>query len=229
MSVASIVVIVVLIVALAAAAGCNSLVKKRNRTAEAWSQIDVELKRRHDLIPNLVASVKGYAAHESETFEAVTASRAAAISAGAGTSPAAVARAESVLSSSLRSLFAVAESYPELRAQKGFSALQEQLAASEDKIEYARRHYNGVRDDNSAAQSLPRAVLAGAFGFRPFEFFEVAAADRDTPVVSLTSPTLANGELRRAERVRADGAQQSRPRAPALRHAPTHRRSHRLT
>ena len=99
MSVASIVVIVVLIVALVVVAGCNSLVKKRNRTAEAWSQIDVELKRRHDLIPNLVASVKGYAAHESETFEAVTASRAAAISAGAGTSPAAVARAESVLSS----------------------------------------------------------------------------------------------------------------------------------
>jgi len=229
MSVEIIVVIVVLVVVLVAAAGYNSLVRKRNRTKGAWSQIDVELKRRHDLIPNLVASVKGYAAHESEAFEAVTASRAAAISAGAGTSPAAVAGAESMLSSLLRSLFAVAESYPALRAQRGFSALQEQLAATEDKIEYARQYYNGVRDDNSATQSCPRAVLAGAFGFRPFEFFETAAAGRDTPVVDLSSPTLASGEPRRAERVRADSAQQTRPRPPALRHAPTHRRTHRLT
>jgi LemA protein len=219
MSVASIVV-VALIVASVAVAGYSGLVKKRNRTAQAWSRIDVELRRRHDLIPNLVASVKGCVAHESGTFEAVTASRAAAIRAGAGASPAAVACAESALSSSLRSLFAVAESYPALRAQKGFLALQEQLAASEDKIEYARRYYNIVRDDDSATQSFPRAVLAGAFGFRPFEFFETAAADQDTPLVSSSSPTSANGELRRAERVRGDSARQTRPRPPALRRVP---------
>ncbi len=189
MSAVIIVVIVVLVVALVAMAGYNNLVRKRNRTKEAWSQIDVELKRRHDLIPNLVASVKGYAAHESGTFEAVTASRAAAISAGAGTSPAAVAGAENTLSSSLRSLFAVSENYPALRAQEGFLALQEQLATSEDKLEYARRHYNSsVRDYNTAAQSFPRALLAGPFGFRPFEFFETAPVDRGTPVVDFSAP-----------------------------------------
>ncbi len=186
-----VIVILVLVVALVAIAGYNSLVKKRNRTREAWSQIDVELKRRHDLIPNLVASVKGYAAHESGTLEAVTASRAAAISAGAGPSPAAVASAENALSSSLRSLFAVAENYPALRAQEGFLALQEQLATSEDKLEYARRHYNtSVRDYNTATQSFPRSVLASPFGFGPFEFFETAAADRDTPVVDFAVPTV---------------------------------------
>ena len=189
MSAVIIIVIVVLVVALIVIAGYNSLVRKRNRTKEAWSQIDVELKRRHDLIPNLVASVKGYAAHESGTFEAVTASRAAAISAGADTSPAAVASAENALSSSLRTLFAVAENYPALRAQEGFLALQEQLATSEDKIEYARRYYNtSVRDFNSATQSFPWVLVAGPFGFRPFEFFETAAADRDTPVVDFSSP-----------------------------------------
>ena len=186
-----VVVIVVLLVASGAAVGFNSLVRKRNRTQEAWSQIDVELKRRHDLIPNLVASVKGYAAHESGTFEAVTASRASAISAGAGTSPAAVASAENALTGSLRSLFAVAENYPLLRAQEGFLALQEQLATSEDKLEYARRHYNtSVRDFNTATQSFPRTLLAGPFGFRPFEFFETAATDRETPAVDFAAPTL---------------------------------------
>lgn len=186
-----VVVIVVLVVASGAAVGFNSLVRKRNRTQEAWSQIDVELKRRHDLIPNLVASVKGYAAHESGTFEAVTASRASAISAGAGTSPAAVASAENALTGSLRSLFAVAENYPLLRAQEGFLALQEQLATSEDKLEYARRHYNtSVRDFNTATQSFPRTLLAGPFGFRPFEFFETAATDRETPAVDFAAPTL---------------------------------------
>src|ERR1700722_15539698 len=119
----------------------NGLVRRKNRTTEAWSQIDVELKRRHDLIPNLVQTVKGYAAHESATFEAVTASRASAISAGATKDPAAMASAENTLNRSLRSLFAVAENYPVLRAQEGFLALQEQLTASEDKVEYARHYY----------------------------------------------------------------------------------------
>ena len=119
----------------------NGLVRRRNRTAEAWSQIDVELKRRLDLIPNLVATVKGYATHEGGTLEAVTQARASAVSAGASADPAKVAVAENALRSSLRSLFAVAENYPTLRAVESFVASQEQLTATEDKLEYARRYY----------------------------------------------------------------------------------------
>src|SRR5947209_10454018 len=144
-------VVVLLIVGVAVVLGAvvsyNGLVRRRNRTQEAWSQIDVELKRRHDLIPNLVESVKGYAAHERGTFEAVTNARAAAVSAGATGDPAKIAPAENALSQSLRSLFAVAESYPQLRAVEVFQQLQEQLTATEDKLEFARRYYNGsVRD-----------------------------------------------------------------------------------
>jgi LemA protein len=182
----SVLIVIAVIAALliAGAVAYNSLVRRRNRTSEAWSQIDVELKRRHDLIPNLVNTVKGYATHESSTFEAVTASRASAISAGASSAPGAVASAEDGLSRSLRSLFAVAENYPALRAQEGFLALQEQLAATEDKLEYARRYYNGsARDYNTAVQSLPRSLLAGPLGFHVVEFFQTAQADRETPVV----------------------------------------------
>lgn len=179
---------VVAVLLVAGAATYNSLVRRRNRTTEAWSQIDVELKRRHDLIPNLVNTVKGYAVHESSTFEAVTASRASAISAGASATPGAVASAEDGLSRSLRSLFAVAENYPALRAQEGFLALQEQLAATEDKLEYARRYYNGsARDYNTAVQSLPRSLLAGPLGFHTVEFFQTAEADRETPVVDFVN------------------------------------------
>lgn len=175
---------IVLFIALVGGLGFNSLVRRRNRTAEAWSQIDVELERRHDLIPNLVKSVKGYAAHESGTFEAVTASRASAISAGASADPAKVASAENGLNRSLLSLFAVAENYPELKAQEGFLALQEQLAATEDKLEYARRYYNtSARDYNTAVQSFPRTLIATPFGFHTVTFFETDPADRETPVV----------------------------------------------
>lgn len=185
-----IVVVVVLVVALAAVAGYNSLVRKRNRTGEAWSQIDVELKRRHDLIPNLVQTVRGYATHESGTLQAVTDARARAVSAGATADPAAVASAESTLSSSLRSLFAVAEDYPVLRAQEGFLALQEQLAATEDKLEYARRYYNtSARDFNTAMQSFPRTLIAAPFGFHPVTFFQADEADKNVPVVDFTAAT----------------------------------------
>jgi LemA protein len=180
----------VVLVALSAVAAFNGLVRKRNRTKEAWSQIDVELKRRHDLIPNLVQTVKGYAAHESGTFQAVTDARAAAIGAGSGVDRAAVASAENGLNRSLRSLFAVAENYPTLRAEEGFLALQEQLAATEDKLEYARRYYNtSTRDYNTAVQSFPSNLLATPCGFHPLAFFEADGDSRDNPGVDFTGTT----------------------------------------
>ncbi|MEY9934044.1 LemA protein [Catenulispora sp. GP43] len=192
MTAAIIVVVIVLVVVLAAGLGYNSLVRKRNRTSEAWSQIDVELKRRHDLIPNLVQTVRGYATHESGTFEAVTDARARAVTAGVTADPKAVAAAENTLSSSLRSLFAVAENYPMLRAQEGFLALQEQLAATEDKLEYARRYYNtSARDYNTATQSFPRTLIASPFGFHPVVFFQADETDKDVPVVDFTTATTA--------------------------------------
>jgi len=170
-----VIVIVVVLLGLSVLA-YNGLVRRRNRTQESWSQIDVELKRRHDLIPNLVETVKGYAAHERETFEAVTNARAAAVSAGATGDPASIAPAENALSASLRSLFAVAENYPQLRAVETFVQLQEQLTATEDKLEFARRYYNtSARDYNIAQQTFPRNMLAGAFGFHE--------SDRSVPKV----------------------------------------------
>jgi LemA protein len=163
----------------------NRLVAGRNRTQEAWSGIDVELKRRHDLIPNLVETVKGYAAQESGTFEAVTQARAGAVAAGATGNPAAIGPAENVLSQALRQLFAVAENYPDLKAVATFQDLQQQLAATEDKLEFARRFYNGnVRDYNTSLQTLPTSLIAGALGFRAFEFFQSDAGDEAVPQVS---------------------------------------------
>jgi LemA protein len=165
----------------------NGLVRRRNRVQEAWSEIDVELKRRHDLIPNLVETVKGYAAHESKTFEAVTAARAGAVSAGATGDPAQVGPAENMLSQTLRSLFAVSENYPQLRAVETFLQLQEQLTATEDKLEYARRFYNtSGRDYNIALQSFPRNLLAGPFGFHAVAFFQTDEAERQVPEVNFT-------------------------------------------
>ena len=184
---ALIVVLILVVLVAAVVLAYNGLVRRRNRTQEAWSQIDVELKRRHDLIPNLVETVKGYAAHERGTFEAVTNARAAAVSAGATADPAKVAQAENALSQSLRSLFAVAENYPQLRAVETFKALQEELTATEDKIEFARRYYNGsVRDYNTALQSFPRNLIASTFGFHAAEFFEADSADREVPQVSFS-------------------------------------------
>ncbi len=152
-----VIIVIVVLLALGLWAAYNRLVKKRNRTQEAWSEIDVELKRRHDLIPNLVSTVQGYAAHERGTFEAVTQARANAVTAGATGDPAQIAPAENVLSGALRSLFAVAENYPQLRAVESFLQLQETLTATEDKIEYARRYYNtSARDYNIALQTFPR-------------------------------------------------------------------------
>src|SRR6476660_4756930 len=147
----------------------NGLITARNRTQEAWSEIDVELKRRHDLIPNLVNTVQGYVTHERGTLEAVTNARAGAIAAGATGDPAKIGPAENLLTQSLRSLFAVAENYPELKAITAFTNLQEQLTATEDKIEFSRRYYNGnVRDYNTKLQTLPTNLVAGPMGFKAF-------------------------------------------------------------
>ena len=148
----------------------NGLVRQRNRIDNAWSQIDVQLKRRYDLIPNLVETVKGYAAHERGVFEAVTQARANALNAQG---PAQQAQAENVLSGALKSLFAVAEAYPELKANQNFLALQEELTSTEDRIAYARQFYNdSVLSYNNKLQTFPRTLIAGMFDFDKREYFE---------------------------------------------------------
>jgi LemA protein len=184
-----IVVVLVVLLALVLWVAFNGLVKKRNRTQEAFSEIDVELKRRHDLIPNLVSTVQGYAAHEKGTFEAVTQARANAVSAGATGDPTKIAPAENALSGSLRSLFAVAENYPQLRAVESFVQLQETLTATEDKIEYARRYYNtSARDYNIALQTFPRNLIAEPFRFMAVAFFAADGEDRAVPQVAFSAP-----------------------------------------
>jgi LemA protein len=169
----------------------NGLIAARNRTQEAWSEIDVELKRRHDLIPNLMNTVQGYMGHERGTLEAVTNARAGAVAAGATGDPAKIGAAENVLSQSLRSLFAVSENYPDLKAISAFTNLQETLTATEDKIEFSRRFYNGnVRDYNIKLQTLPTSLIAGALGFKAFGFFQADEGDRAVPQVNFgTTPT----------------------------------------
>jgi LemA protein len=177
------VLVVVVLFALYLVALYNGLVQKRNRVDNAWAQIEVQLKRRRDLIPNLVETVKGYAAHERGTFEAVTQARAAA--AGA-TTPAAIGQAEGMLSQALGRLFAVAEAYPDLKANQNFLDLQSQLRDTEDKIAISRQVYNDtVLTYNNAIQVFPAVLLAGTFGFARREFFEIEdAGDREVPAVS---------------------------------------------
>ena len=173
-----------ILIALAVVTGLiyNSLVQLRVRSESAWSDIDVQLKRRHDLIPNLVETVKGYAAHEKGTFEAVIDARNRAMTAQ---SPAARAEAENVLTGALKSLFALAEAYPQLRAAENFGQLQQQLASIEDAIQNARRYYNAVvRDLNTKIHQFPSNVIARAFNFREREFFEIGEAERAVPRVS---------------------------------------------
>jgi len=159
----------------------NTLVQLRVRADSAWSDIDVQLKRRHDLIPNLVETVKGYAAHEKGTFENIAKFRSMAMQA---TSPADKAVAENQLTGALKSLFAVAENYPQLKASEEFTQLQGSLSQTEDVIQNARRYYNAVvRDLNTKIQSFPTNLLAGMFGFQTRQFFEVEAADREPVAV----------------------------------------------
>jgi LemA protein len=159
----------------------NSLVQLRVRADSAWSDIDVQLKRRHDLIPNLVETVKGYAAHEKGTFENIAKYRSMAMQA---TTPADKAAAENQLTGALKSLFAVAENYPELKASEEFTQLQGSLSQTEDGIQNSRRYYNAVvRDLNTRIQSFPTNILAGMFGFQLRQFFEIAEADREPVAV----------------------------------------------
>ena len=179
----AIVVIVVLFLVLT----YNRLVTLRQRVKEAFSDIEVQLKRRHDLIPNLVETVKGYAAHERGVFDEVTQARAGAIAAGAK-GPQQQAAAEDMLTGALRSLFAVAEAYPQLQAVQEFKDLSENLRDTEDKIQFSRRFYNAqVRDYNTALQTFPTVLLASSLGFTASEYFEVEApTDREVPKVSFT-------------------------------------------
>jgi len=149
----------------------NSLITLKNRTEEAWSDIDVQLKRRYNLIPNLVSTVKGYASHEKETFQNVTEARTQAMQAE---SPHDKAEAENFLSDTLKSLFAVSENYPDLKANQNFLELQKELTDTENKIQASRRVYNGnVRDLNTKIESVPTNIIAGMFNFAKREFFEL--------------------------------------------------------
>ena len=159
----------------------NSLVQLRVRADNAWSDIDVQLKRRHDLIPNLVETVKGYATHEKGTFENIAKFRSQAMQAS---SPADKAVAENQLTGALKSLFAVAENYPQLKASEEFTQLQGSLNTTEDTIQNSRRYYNAVvRDLNTKIQSFPTNLMAGMFGFQQRQFFETAAAEREPVAV----------------------------------------------
>lgn len=168
---------IIVVIVLWVIAAFNGFVSRVNRTKEAWADIDVQLKRRYDLIPNLVETVKGYAAHESAAFENVTKARAAAMGASAGT-PAEKAAAENQLSGTLKTLFAVSEAYPDLKANANFLQLQKELGDTEDKIQAARRFYNtNVQDLNTAVESFPGNVIASSFGFRKMDLFQLNDAD----------------------------------------------------
>ncbi len=173
---------IVVVVALWLVATYNGLVQSRNRVDEAWSDIEVQMKRRYDLIPNLVDTVKAYARHEEGVFSKVTEARAAAM--GART-PAEHAQAENMLSQTLKSLFAVAEAYPQLQAAGNFLDLQQNLTDAEDKIQAARRFYNGnVRDFNTKLQVFPTNLIAGMFGFLKREFYDAPDVAAEPPKVN---------------------------------------------
>ncbi|MCB0627624.1 MAG: LemA family protein [Saprospiraceae bacterium] len=165
------------VVAVVAIMYYNRFVRLRNKVEESWSGVDVQLKRRYDLIPNLLETVKGYAKHEKELFENVTKARTMAMSAEKVGDQSA---AENMLSQSLKSLFAVAENYPDLKANANFQQFQQQLSQIEEQIQLARRYYNAVvRDNNNAVETFPGVLLAGPFGFHTFEYFEAGAAERE--------------------------------------------------
>jgi LemA protein len=180
--IAIIVIALVVILAFALVSMYNGLVQKRNRSENAWAQVDVQLKRRHDLIPNLVETVKGYAEHERGTFNEVTAARTAAQQAQG---PQAQAAAENVLTQALGRLFAVAENYPQLRATENFQQLQAQLSETEQSIAISRQVYNDtVLTYDNALQTIPTSIIAGIFNFRPREYFQADEGDRAVPQVS---------------------------------------------
>lgn len=182
MFIGSTIMVAVVVIAAYVLFAYNALVRRRNQVREAWSDIDVQLRRRYNLIPNLVETVKGYASHEREAFESVTKARAEAL--GAQT-PADKAQAENALTSTLKTLFAVAEAYPDLKANANFLELQRELSDTENKIQAARRFYNStVRDYNTAIQSVPTNIVAGMFSFKKEEFFALEdEAEKAVPKV----------------------------------------------
>jgi LemA protein len=172
-----VIVALVVILALWAMLAYNGLVSRRNKVDNAWSQIDVQLKRRYDLIPNLVETVKGYAAHERQTFEAVTQARANAINAQG---PAQQAQAENALTGALKSLFAVSEAYPDLKANQNFLNLQEEVTSTEDRIAYSRQFYNdSVLSYNTKIQQFPAVIIANSFNFTARDFFDAEPGDTE--------------------------------------------------
>ncbi len=179
-----VIVVIVVILAIALIAMYNNLVRMRNRVDNAWAQVNVQLQRRLDLIPNLVETVKGYASHESGTLQAVTEARTAAM---AATTPEARAEAENMLTGALKTLFAVSEAYPDLKASANFLDLQAQLSETEDKISYMRQSYNDtVMKYNNGIQTFPAVIFAGMFGFKERELFEADAAASTAPQVSFS-------------------------------------------
>ncbi|WNY23743.1 Protein LemA [Methanimicrococcus hongohii] len=180
--IAIIIIVLLLLVIVAFAAMYNGLIKSRNFVDNAWSQIEVQLKRRYDLIPNLVETVKGYASHEKGTLENVIAARNATMNAK---TPHEAAEASNMLTSTLKSLFAVAEAYPDLKANTNFQDLQKQLKDTEDKIAYARQFYNDtVTKYNNSIQTIPRNIVAKMFGFEPKELFDAGPEEvREAPKV----------------------------------------------
>ncbi len=176
------IVVLIVIVVLLGIATYNSLVRARTRVDDSWSQIDVQLKRRHDLIPNLIETVKGYASHERETLESVVQARNQAVSAN---TPAAQGQAENVLTQTLGKLFALAEQYPNLKANQNFLALQEELTATEDKVAYARQFYNdSVQSYNTRIATIPAKFFAGAMGYQARQYFQTdTPEDREVPRV----------------------------------------------
>jgi LemA protein len=184
-----VILVIVVVVVLLFIGAFNGLVRLRNRVDNAWAQIDVQLKRRYDLIPNLVETVKGYAAHERQTLEAVIQARNAAMSAQG---PAQQAQAENMISGALKSLFALSEAYPDLKANQNFLNLQEELTGTEGRIAYARQFYNDtVQRYNTKIQTFPTVVIAGMFHFTAREYFEVEETARDAVHVSFDPTTTA--------------------------------------
>ena len=181
MAIGTIIIIVLAVIVLWIIAVFNGLIRFKNRTNEAWSDIDVQLKRRHDLIPNLIEAVKGYAAHERQLFEKVTEARTRAISAQGIEEK---GKAENALSGTLKSLFAVAENYPQLKANENFLQLQNELSDTENKIQAARRFYNSnARDLNIKTETFPSRIIAGMLGFKKREFFAAEEGEKAVPKV----------------------------------------------
>jgi len=184
----AVLIVFVIIVGVIAVAGLwllvtyNGLVSLRNQVKNAWAQIDVQLKRRYDLIPNIVETVKGYAAHEKDTLERVVKARQAGIDASTVRDQAA---AENMITGALRQLFALSEAYPNLKANENFLALQEELSATENRISFSRQYYNDtVQNFNTRQQQFPANMVSGMFGFQPADFFEIEmAAEREAPKV----------------------------------------------